>query len=149
MKWITGERAKIDAIACPWLIKNFVDKDAEFIYVPKEQVFDKAKEPEAISYGIFGGEYYHYGEECSFDYFIKKYQINDKTVKQLAIIVRGADTDRFELSLQSADLWAISAGISHNHTDDLEIFSIGMKVYNAFYSWAKYMQRKSITGILS
>jgi hypothetical protein len=142
MKWITRERPKIDRIACPWLIKNFVDKEAEFIYVPKDQVFDKAKELDAIPYDIPGAEYSHYGAECSFDYFVKKHQINDEAVKQLAIIVRAADTDRFELSPQSAGLWAISAGLSHNFTDDLEMLSIGMKVYDALYSWAKYVQQE-------
>src|SRR6266699_6545340 len=93
MKWITRERPKIDRIACPWLIKNFVDKDPEFIYVPKETVFDKAKELDAIPYDIPGAEYSHYGEECTFDYIIKKHQLNDPGLLQLAIIVRGADTD--------------------------------------------------------
>jgi len=142
MKWITRERPKIDRIACPWLIKNFIDKEAEFIYVPKEQVFAKAKELNAIPYDIPGAEYSHYGEECSFDYFIKKYQVDDEAVKQIAIIVRGADSDRFELTPQSAGLWAISAGLSHNYKDDHEMLSIGMKIYDALYSWAKYVQQE-------
>ena len=77
MKWITRERPKIDRIACPWLIKNFVDKDADFIYVAKEQVFNKAKEFDAIPYDIPGAEYSHYGEECTFDYIVKKHEIKD------------------------------------------------------------------------
>ena len=92
MKWITRERPKIDRVACPWLIKNFVDKDAEFIYVPKETVFDKAKQLNAIPYDIPGAEYSHYGGECTFDFIIKKHQLNDPALDQLALIVRGADT---------------------------------------------------------
>ena len=142
MKWITRERPKIDRIACPWLIKNFIDKEAEFIYVPKEQVFEKAKTLNAIPYDIPGAEYSHYGEECSFDYFVKKFQVTDEGVNQIATIVRGADTDRFELASQSAGLWAISAGLSYNYKDDLEMLSIGMKIYDALYSWAKYVQQE-------
>src|SRR5947207_9570699 len=109
MKWITRERPKIDRIACPWLIKNFVDRDAEFIYVPKEHVFAKAREINAIAYDIPGAEYSHYGDECTFDFIIKKHQLDDPALQQLAAIVRGADTDRFDLAPQAAGLWAISA----------------------------------------
>ena len=140
MKWITRERPKIDRIACPWLIKNFVDKDAAFIYVPKEQVFDKAKEFDAIPFDIPGADYSHEGDECTFDYIIKKHQLTDPALLQLAVIVRGADTDRFELAMQSAGLWAISAGLSHNYKNDHEMLGIGMKIYDALYSWAKYVQ---------
>jgi hypothetical protein len=73
MKWITRERPKIDRIACPWLIKKFVDKDAEFIYVPFNQVIDKAKELNAIPFDIPGIEFTHYNDQCTFDYIIKKY----------------------------------------------------------------------------
>lgn len=142
MKWITRERPKIDRIACSWLIKNFVDKEAEFIYVPKEQVFDKAKESGAIPFDIPGADYSHEGDECTFDYIIKKHQLTDPALLQLAVIVRGADTDRFELAMQSAGLWAISAGLSHNYKDDYEMLAIGMKIYDALYSWAKYVQEE-------
>ena len=145
MKWITRERPKIDRIACPWLIRNFVDKDAQFIYTPKETVFEKAKELDAIPYDIPGAEYTHYGEECTFDYIIKKHGITDPAVQQLAIIIRGADTDRFDLAKQSAGLWAISAGLSHNYNDDHEMLAIGMKLYDALYSWAKFVQEEKHT----
>ena len=142
MKWITRERPKIDRIACPWLIKNFVDKDAEFLYVPKEQVFDKAKEFNAVPYDIPGAEYTHYGEECTFDFIIKKHKLDDPALAQVALIVRGADTDRFDLADQSAGLWAISAGLSYNFKDDHQMLTIGMKIYDALYSWAKYVQQE-------
>ncbi len=91
MKWITRERPKIDRIACPWLIKNFVDKEAEFIYVPPDIVQQKAKELNAIPFDIPGVEFSHYEDKCTFDYVIKKYKITDRAVHTLAIIVRGAD----------------------------------------------------------
>jgi len=100
MKWITRERPKIDRIACPWLIKKFVDTEAEFIYVPKEQVFAKATELNAIPYDITGAEYSHVEEYCTFDYIIRKHQLNDPALYQIAQIVRGADTDRFDLALR-------------------------------------------------
>jgi hypothetical protein len=145
MKWITRERPKIDRIACPWLIKNFVDNDAEFIYVPKELVFEKSKELNAIPYDLPGAEYTHYGEECTFDYIVKKHDLQDPALKQIALIVRGADTDRFDLAPQAAGLWAISAGLSYNYHSDHEMLSIGMKVYDALYSWAKYVHDEKHT----
>ena len=139
MKWITRERPKIDRIACPWLIKNFVDNEAEFIYVPKEEVFTKAEESNAIPYDIPGAEYTHEGNHCTFDYIIKKHKLTDPAILQIAMIVRGADTDSFHLAPQAAGLWAISAGLSYNHKDDHEMLNIGMKIYDALYSWAKYV----------
>jgi hypothetical protein len=140
MKWITRERPKIDRIACPWLIKNFVDKEAEFIYVPKHEVISEAAKLGAIAYDIPGVEYSHEGDHCTFDYIVKKHCITDPAVQQMATIVRGADTDSFELAPQAAGLWAISAGMSYNYHDDHEQLSIGMKVYDALYSWAKFVQ---------
>lgn len=139
MKWITRERPKIDRIACPWLIKNFVDKGAEFIYVPTDQVLKRSKELDAIPFDIPKVEYSHDGEFCTFDTIIKKHQLNDPALFQLAVIVRGADTDRFDIAPQAAGLWAISAGLSYNTTDDHEMLKTGMKIYDALYSWAKYV----------
>ncbi len=139
MKWITRERPKIDRIACPWLIKNFVDKDAEFIYVPTNQVLAKADELGAIPYDIPNVEYSHEGEYCTFDTIIKKHNLIEPALLQLAVIVRGADTDRFDLAEQSAGLWAISAGLSFNIKDDHEMLAFGMKIYDALFSWAKYV----------
>ncbi len=145
MKWITRERPKIDRIACPWLLKNFVDSEAEFFYVPKEQVFEKAKELDAIPYDIPGAEYSHEGEFCTFDFILKKHGLTDPALLQLALIVRGADTDRFELAPQAAGLWAISAGLSHNIRDDQEMLATGMKMYDALYAWAKFVQEERHT----
>ena len=145
MKWITRERPKIDRIACPWLIKNFVDKDPEFIYVPKEEVFDKAKELNAIPYDIPGAEYSHEGDRCTFDFILKKHELMQPALLQLAEIVRGADTNRFDLAPQAAGLWAISAGLSYNYKDDFEQLEVGMKLYDALYSWALYVQDEKHT----
>jgi hypothetical protein len=140
MKWITRERPKIDRIACPWLIRRFVDPVAEFIFVPKEQVFEKADELEAIPYDIPGAEYSHYGEECTFDFILHKHELKDEALSMLALIVRGADTDKFGLAPQSAGLWAISAGLSYNFSDDQQQLELGMKIYDALYSWARYVR---------
>lgn len=139
MKWITRSRPKIDRIACPWLIRNFVDQDAEFLYVSRDEVFIMAKKLKAIPYDIPGAEYAHEGEFCTFDYIVKKHKITDRAVQRMAEIVRGADTDSFDLAPQSAGLWAISAGLSYNFKDDHEMLKVGMKIYGALYSWAKYV----------
>jgi len=145
MKWITRERPKIDRIACPWLIKNFVDKEAEFIYVPTDQVLIKAKELGATPFDIPNVEYSHEGELCTFDTIVRKHKLTDPALLQLAVIVRGADTDRFDLAQQSAGLWAISAGLSYNIKDDHEMLKVGMKIYDALYSWAKYVSNERHT----
>lgn len=138
MKWITRERPKIDRIACPWLIKRFVDQDAEFIFVPEADVFKLARRFKAIPFDIHGAQYSHYGDECTFDFIVKRHLIQDEAIHRIAIIVRGADTHRFDLSEQSAGLWAISAGLSVNYRNDDDQLEIGMKIYDALYSWAKY-----------
>jgi hypothetical protein len=148
MRWITRERPKIDRIACPWLIKKFVDSDAEFIYVPKDNVFDQAKQLNAIPYDLPGAEYTHVGDNCTFDYIVKKHRLSDPVVHQIAEIVRAADTDKFGLAPQAAGLWAISAGLSYNCKDDHEMLSVGMKIYDALYSWAKYVQHEKHTWSL-
>jgi hypothetical protein len=143
MKWITRERPKIDRIACPWLIQKFVDPEAEFIYVPFDEVIVKAKELNAIPFDIPNVEFTHYNEECTFDYIVKKYQINDPAVLIMSKIVRGADTDRHEIAKESAGLWAISAGLSHNLTNDSELLKNGMMIYDALYSWATHLYKQN------
>lgn len=140
MKWITRERPKIDRLACPWLIKRFVDTDAEFIYVPFDQVLARAEAENAIPFDIAGVEYTHYDDQCTFDYIIKKHKIEDPAVLIMAPIVRGADTDRHDLAAQASGLWAISAGLAYNEPDDLLLLEKGMLLYDSLYSWAKYLQ---------
>jgi AraC-like DNA-binding protein len=145
MKWITRERPKIDRIACPWLIKRFIDKDALFIYVPYDQVMPEAKKQEAIPFDVPGVQFTHAGEYCTFDALIKEYKIEDKAIHTMAVIVRGADTDRYDLAVQSSGLWAISAGLAYNYTNDQELLEKGMLLYDALYSWAKHLQHEKHT----
>lgn len=140
MKWITRERPKIDRIACPWLVARFIDRDAEFLYVPAGDVLRLAKENGAIPYDIPGAELTHEGDLCSFDALLKKYHLDDPALKQLAVIVRGADTSRLDLTPQSAGLYALSLGLSQNFADDHEMLKHGMVMYDAFYSWCKDCQ---------
>ncbi|MET3025882.1 chromate resistance protein ChrB domain-containing protein [Flavobacterium sp. UW10123] len=143
MKWITRERPKIDRIACPWLIRKFVDPESEFIYVPFDDVITKAKEFDAIPFDIPNVEFTHYNEECTFDYIVKKYEIKDPAVKIIAGIVRGADTDRHDIAKESAGLWAISAGLAYNIKDDYELLEKGMLLYDALYSWATHLYQQN------
>jgi AraC-like DNA-binding protein len=145
MKWITREHPKIDRLACPWLIRRFVDPQAEIIYVPFDEVLGKAEELNAIPFDIPGVEYTHYGDECTFDYLIRKHTITDDAVLAMAPIVRGADTDHHEIAVQAAGLWAISAGLAYNHKDDYELLEKGMLIYDALYSWAKHLQKEKHT----
>jgi len=145
MKWITRERPKIDRIACPWLIKNFVDKKATFIYVPADKVKAQAEKLKAIPFDIPDVEFSHHDDKCTFDYIIEKYKITDAAVHTLATIVRGADTDRHDLASQASGLWAISAGLAYNTKDDYELLKKGMVIYDALYSWAKHLQKEKHT----
>jgi hypothetical protein len=135
MKWITRERPKIDRIACPWLIVRFIDKQPEFLFVPTGDVLRVAGETGAIPYDIPGVELSHVGEECSFDTFLKKYDLTGPALQDLAVIVRGADTDRLDLAPQCAGLLAISLGLSHNFTDDHKMLEHGLVMYDALYAW--------------
>ncbi|MGR8979497.1 MAG: chromate resistance protein ChrB domain-containing protein [Gammaproteobacteria bacterium] len=145
MKWITRERPKIDRIACPWLIERFIDKEAKFLYVPATEVFKIAEEKGAIPYDIPGAELSHIGELCSFDAFLLKYGLTDPALQQLAVIVRGADTSKLDLTPQSAGLYAVSLGLSQNYADDHDMLKHGMVLYDALYSWCKSCQHESHT----
>ncbi|HEX6849152.1 MAG TPA: chromate resistance protein ChrB domain-containing protein [Chitinophagaceae bacterium] len=145
MKWITREKPKIDRIACPWLIKNFIDKEAEIIYVPSDEVIKQAKKLDAIPFDVPGVEFTHYNDQCTFDYFIKKYEITDPAIHKMAPIVRGADTDRHDMASQASGLWAISAGLAFNNTKDEELLKKGFMIYDALYSWAKHLQKEKHT----
>lgn len=145
MKWITRERPKIDRIACPWLIRRFIDKDAEIIYAPVDEVKSRAKELNAIPFDIPAVEFTHYGDECTFDYFIRKYKLKEPALKTLSAIVRGADTDRHDIAGQASGLWAISAGLSHLIRNDYDLLEQGMLIYDALYAWAKYLQKEKHT----
>jgi hypothetical protein len=137
MKWVTRERPKIDRIACPWLIQRFIDPAAEFLYVPAGEVLHVAAELGATPYDVPGVEMGHVGERCSFDAFVSKYLLADPALARLATIVRGADTDRLDLTPQSAGLLAISLGLSACHADDHQMLAHGMVIYDALYAWCQ------------
>jgi len=143
MKWVTRARPKIDRIACPWLIARFIDKDPEFLYVAAANVLATAQETGAVPYDIPGAEMTHVGELCSFDAFLAKYQLDDPALRQLAAIVRGADTSRLELTPQSPGLYALSLGLSQNFPDDHEMLAHGMVMYDALYAWCKTCQTET------
>jgi len=137
MKWITRERPKIDRIACPWLVTRFIDPEPEFLYVPARDVLRIAEAEGAIPYDIPDVELSHVGELCSFDAFLGKYQLDEPGLRQLAVIVRGADTSRLDLAPQCAGLYALSLGLSRNFADDHEMLQHGMVVYDALYAWCR------------
>ena len=136
-RWVTRERPKIDRIACPWLVRRFVDPEAEFLYVPTPEVKHTAEERGAVPYDIPEVEFSHDGELCSFDAFLKIFHLHEPALDELAVIVRGADTGRPELAPQAAGLLAISLGLSLNHQNDFEMLEHGMILYDALYAWCK------------
>jgi hypothetical protein len=142
-RWVTREHPKIDRIACPWLIRRFIEPDAEFLYVPTERVFAVAAETGATAYDIPGAEpFSHNGELCSFDAFIREYKLTDPALRTLAVIVRGADTARHDLAPEAAGLHAISLGLSANFPDDPAMLKQGMVIYDALYAWCRSLHRE-------
>ncbi len=137
MRWITRERPKIDRVACPWLITRFIDPKAEFLFVPPAVVQARAAELNAIPYDVEGVELSHDGPRCSFDAFLQKYGLTDPALHELALIIRGADTDRLDLAPQSAGLLAISLGLSHLFPNDHELLTRGFILYDALYEWLR------------
>jgi rhodanese-related sulfurtransferase len=136
-RWVTRERPKIDRIACPWLIRRFVDPEAEFLYVPTPQVRSIAQERDAVPYDVPDVEFTHRGEHCSFDAFVKYFNLREPALEELALIVRGADTNRMELAPQAAGLAAVSLGLSINFQGDHEMLEHGMVMYDALYAWCR------------
>lgn len=136
-KWVTRERPTIDRIACPWLVSRFIDPEAEFIYVPAAAVMETAKRIGATPYDVANVEFGHHGEFCSFDAFIRLYGISDSALDRLALIIRGADTSRPDLTPQSQGLLAISQGLKRNFTDDHAMLAQGLIIYDALYAWCR------------
>jgi hypothetical protein len=140
MKWVTRERPKIDRIACPWLVRRFLDSSPEFLFVPADQVLAVAERDGALPFDVPGVKLSHNGDLCSFDTFLKEYQLSDPVLARLAIIVRGADTARLDLAPQAAGLLALSLGLSRIFPDDQEMLSHGMVMYDALYAWCRDCQ---------
>jgi len=137
MKWVTREHAMVERIACPWLIKNFVDKEAEFLFVPPEKVLEVAKKEGAIPFDTSGVELGHHGEEVTFDAIIKKYGLKDPALLELAKIVRGADTANRTLTPESPGLFAIARGFRQISKDDYDNIKRQFPVYDALYAFCK------------
>ena len=137
MKWITRERPKIDRIACPWLISRFIDKNAEFIFTKPTEIMSVSAQTGAIPFDVPNVELTHVGELCSFDAFMKKYELDDAALIKLSDIVRSADTNTLSKSPQAAGLLAISLGLGENFPDDQELLKEGMKIYDALYTWCR------------
>jgi hypothetical protein len=150
MKWITREHAKVDRIACPWLIKNFVDNDAEFLFAPAHKVTEiVAKEQEeavvvVVAFDIPNVELGHHGEECSFDTIIKKYELDkkDPALIELAKIVRGADTPNRSITPYSEGLAALASGFSIISKDDYDNMAKQFYVYDALYAFVNQMTKR-------
>lgn len=135
-RWVTRSRPKIDRIACPWLVRRFIDPRAEFFYVPTSEVFAFAKASNAVAYDIPGAPIEHAGPLCSFDNFLRAFELTSPALERMAAIVRGADTDALNLAPQSAGLLALSLGFSKNIADDHAMLEAMMPVYDALYRWA-------------
>ena len=139
----SAKHPKIDRIACPWLISRFVNPEAEFIYVPPNDVAKVAADVGGTPYDIKGVEFGHVGDRCSFDAIVSAYDIHDPALDHLATIVRGADTSRPDLTPQCEGLLAISYGLSANFRDDHEMLKHGLIMYDALYSWCRLQDGKA------
>jgi len=136
-RWVTRERPKIDRIACPWLVRRFIDPRAQFAYLPTGEVLAAARATGSIAYDLPGGAIGHDGELCSFDVVRREFGLADPALHELARIVRGADTDRLDLAPQSAGLLAVSLGLGRLYSDDAELLEHGMELYDALYAWCR------------
>jgi hypothetical protein len=147
MKYVTRAHARVDRIACPWLIRRFIDPSAEFLFVSPSEVLAVAKREDAIPFDVPSVELGHRGALCSFDAFLEKYKLDDPALTILAPIVRGADTEDRELTPESAGLYAIASGfhaLSPSHfKDDHELLRAETPVYDALYEYC----RAKVTGL--
>jgi len=148
MKWITRAHVKVDRVACPWLIKRFIDKDAEFHFVPAEKVMEEAARMGAIPFDVRGVELGHHGGECSFEAILKKYRLTtDPALVLLAKIVNGADTDNtLWRQPEGPGLSAVAEGFRHlGYADDHEVNGVERIVYDALYAYCQEMIRQGKT----
>lgn len=135
--WVTRQRPKVDRIACPWLIRRFIDPDARFLYVGAGEVQAVADYFGAIPFDIEDVRFSHRGDMCSFDAFLDDFALHGEALDRLALVVRAADTDRHDLAPQAAGLLALSVGLSRQYRDDLAQLEAGMVLYDALYRWAR------------
>ena len=137
MKWVTREKARVDRIACPWLITRFIDKEPTFLFVPARDVLTVAKQEGAIPYDVPDVELGHHGDQCSFDAFLDRYKLKDPALLELALIVRGADTDARSLTPESAGLYAVATGFQATARDDFDNMKQQFPVYDALYEYCR------------
>jgi hypothetical protein len=143
MKWVTRERPTVDRIACPWLIQRFVDTEAEFLYVPGDQVIAVAERDGAIPFDVPNAELGHHGDRCSFDAIIDKYGLSNPALLQLARIVRGADTDAHDLTPESPGLLAVAQGFRLAYQDDHQQLEAELPVYDALYAYCQQREAEA------
>lgn len=146
MKWVTRARPKVDRVACPWLIKRFVDPDAQFLYVPADQVLEAAKRENAIPFDVPNVELGHHGTQCSFDAVIRKYNLRDPALLRLAVIVRGADTNSNDLAPECRGLEAIAEGFRLAYANDHELLERELSVYDALYAYCRQTINQNSPG---
>ena len=137
MKWVTRSHVHVDRVACPWLIRRFVDSAAEFLFVPASQAEQAARQEGAIVFDVPGAELGHHGEQCSFDAIIATYGLKDKALLRLAQIVRAADTRGHDAPGLAAGLEAIAVGFSLRYPDDQENLRRQFEVYDSLYAWCR------------
>ncbi len=137
MKWVTRERARVDRIACPWLIARFIDRAPEFLFVAEDQVAGVAAREGAVPFDVPGAELGHHGADCSFDAFLATYHLDDPALQALARIVRGADTGAPDLAPESAGLYALASGFREIARDDHENMARQFPAYDALYAWCR------------
>jgi hypothetical protein len=145
MNWVTRERVKVDRVACPWLIRKFIDPQAQFLFVPEDQVLEVAQREGATPFDVKGVEFGHHGKECSFDALVKKHQLDrDLAIVLLAKIVNGADTDNTLWNQpEAAGLNAIAEGFRHlGFKNDLQVIAAESIVYDALYAYCQEMVRR-------
>jgi rhodanese-related sulfurtransferase len=143
-RWITRARPKIDRIACPWLIRRFIDPLARIDYVPAARVLEEAASRGAVAFDLPGAPVTHRGERCSFDALLEDFELRDPALDRLATIVRGADTDRSDLAPECAGLLAASLGLSARFADDHEMLENAMPLYDGLYAWC----RREVEGVV-
>jgi len=141
--WVTRHRPKIDRMACPWLIRRFVDRDARFLFVAPGEVLSVAEKFDATPFDIDGVFWSHRGDKCTFDTMLDEFGLISEPLSRLAVIVRGADTNRHDLAPEVAGLLAASLGLSRMFRDDIEQIEAGMGLYDAFYRWSRDAQEES------
>ena len=136
-RWVTSQRPKIDRIACPWLIKRFIDRDAKVIFVPRADVAAVADRFGAVPFDTPDAPYNHRGENCSFDAFLDAFGLRTDALNRMADVIRAADTDNHNNAPQAAGLLSLSVGVSKMYRDDNAMLDAGLTLYDALYRWAR------------